>query len=514
MKRKCVICLGMLLIIGFSIFFAYQIKADESGTTPVLSIVPTGDAGSSVTSYIPQAAIGSQFTVDVRLDNASFVSGGIDGATYGVIYNPAVLDIVSTADGSCWGSHLVSTDVAVNSSEYDFAQTILDTANASATIEPDNDVVLGQIIFQVIGSGQSNITFDISPSGQLFYLVSPTIGNIYPTGTSTGFAYANAIFVSSSPSQNSSIQNPVARFSPADGSIFLIGSTVTLNANSSQPGYENNQTLNITDYLWGVEYLNGTTFTSLTGEITTFNASVEGTFRIILIITANDTADSASAIINVVQSFNLQVFTDADTYGPLQLVQIYGLATDQNVSVPGALVDFSIQCPNGSLISTVSNVTNGTGIAYTNFRLPDPNPTENLFGNWSITASATVLGQIAPVSDTESFTFTYLSEVENITIPTSVNVGETMSIQLTINNDDMIAPFTGLCITIFDNASVPIASSTIPITQLGGNLTIIDAAVTIPLWAFPGEATAYVCLLTNSSAPLSPESAANFLINP
>ncbi len=202
-KTKSILALVLALFMVMSMLMAIvpAVKAqNESGTIPVLSIVPTGAAGSSVTSYIPQSAIGSQFTVDIRLDNASYISGGISGATYGIIYNPAVLQFVSSNDGSCWTSKLVSADVATGSNEYDFAQTIANTSNASATISPGNAVVLGQITFQVIASGQSNITFDTTGNNP-FYLVATTgttttatSTNLYPTGTSSGFAYANAIY--------------------------------------------------------------------------------------------------------------------------------------------------------------------------------------------------------------------------------------------------------------------------------------------------------------------------------
>ncbi len=203
MRHKSIFALAVIVVIIFSVFsFIHLIAADESGTTPVLSIVPTGDAGSSVTSYIPQAAIGSQFTVDIRLDNASFVSGGVSGATYAVTWNPSVLKFVSSSDGACWGGNdsAIFADVFPqnNDSCFSFNQIIVNTTNASATIEPYNAVVLGQITFQVVGTGQSNIFFDLS-GNNLLYIATPSGQDI---GTAQGLITAGAIYAKGASSSN------------------------------------------------------------------------------------------------------------------------------------------------------------------------------------------------------------------------------------------------------------------------------------------------------------------------
>jgi hypothetical protein len=157
--------------------------------------------------------------------------------------------------------------------------------------------------------------------------------------------------------------------------------------------------------------------------------------------------------------------------------------------------------------------TNQSGIATIDppFRMP-PDLGQSSFGTWSITASADVLGET--ITSTVNFTFAYVNSVEgNVTIPASIYRGETLPIQFTIDNQELSASLTQVSITLFDNASEPIGSSTLNVTQQTQNITVIDAAIPIPSWAFTGQATAYICLLSNSAnVPLAPETAAKFNI--
>ena len=188
-KTKSILALVLALLMVMPILMAaVPVKADESGTPPVLSIVPTGAAGSLVTSYIPGSAIGSQFTVDIRLDNISQVSGGINGATYGVTWNPLVLQldpVNQPVDGACWGAKTLIASTSVSSSNYDFNQIINDASNSvlgdgiHGRTASTTGYVVGQITFDVIGSGQANIAFDQSGT-DLLYIASPNNPTITP----------------------------------------------------------------------------------------------------------------------------------------------------------------------------------------------------------------------------------------------------------------------------------------------------------------------------------------------
>ncbi len=220
---------------------------------------------------------------------------------------------------------------------------------------------------------------------------------------------------------------------------------------------------------------------------------------------------------------NIDVFTSkggvgksasGGAYGPLQMVPTYALVTYGGASMPNENVMFTILDANGTSYYR-QGVTNESGVAtiQPSFRLPAPDygSPHTSFGKWSITASVTVSG--ATMSDNVTFTFAYLTGIGNVTIPASTHRNESLPIQLTINNQEISAQWTKLSITLFDHAGAPIGSSIITASGQTENITVVDAAITIPSWAFTGQATAYLCLLSNSTnVPLAPESTAKFNI--
>ncbi len=218
----------------------------------------------------------------------------------------------------------------------------------------------------------------------------------------------------------------------------------------------------------------------------------------------------------------LQVFTNkgginagfGGTYGPRDLLQTYALVISQNVSVANQDVSFSLQNPNGTMIAIGNGLTNQTGIATVRYRLPapDPNATEITFGTWNITASLN-LSQ-STLTNATSFTFNYLSNIESIKMPATVNIGQALPIELTVDNGLFSAPSSELDITIFDQANVPIGSFTYINSQQMQNFTVIDITISIPQYAFPGQASACMCLLTAKGTALAPETVVHFQISP
>lgn len=527
MKHKSLICLTLTFLIAFSVFSVTTLFINAA-TAPVLSVVLSGTLN---TYSIPARGVGSTFKVDVRVDDVSSVTLGINSASYSLTWNPAVLTCTSKTDNTWLPSQSNLGDLPLNgtSGVDTIGQIAFSLTNASASTTTPS--VSATFTFQVVSTGSSVIGLEPSSIG-VAYLDYPNNEGV--TTAVIGTTTVNATYGSSSTTPTSTVHGPIANFTPSDGSSFMLGSSITLNATLSQPGYDT-ETCPITNYAWSVEYLNGTTLASFTGENATFNAMVVGTFRIILIVTAVDihspsnpsyeSADSTSAIINVISStslVNIDVFTDQSgtgptvssrAYGPLQLVQMYASVTYDSASMPEENVIFSIKNSNDSVIAVRQGITNQTGIASANFRLPTPDPSapQNSFGIWSVTASVTVID--VAVSNTTNFTFNYQSGIENVTIPASVYRNETLPIQLIINNQELSTQWTQLSITLFDQARIPIGSSTLTATQQTQSLTVIDATITIPSWAFPGQATVYLCLLTNSTnVPIAPESIANFTI--
>lgn len=455
MNKKRFCALTLIIIIGLSTSFLCLIRA--SGTTETsVSLSPAIISGATM-------SIGSTFTVDIEINNVT----NLGGWTVSISWNPSILQMQGTPTEGPFlktAGNTLFVPVPPNNTLGilpSLSDVLLTSTGASGSGE------LSVMTFSVAGQGTCQISINNTGYDTEFDTAMDANGNTSPIPVTISEAtYTSSAILST--------HGPIASFSPADGSNFLIDTSVPLNASSSQPGYDsqNSQTCNINSYVWSIEYLNGTTFTSLTGETPTFEATALGAFRIILIVTANDTqpnpdpsyvsTGSTSAIINVItkaQSVNVDVFTDqggigpgvsSGLYGPLQLVQMYASVTSNSTSMPDENVTFYIQNSNDSLIAVRQGITNQTGIASANFRLPSPDPTapQNNFGIWSITASVNVTGVM--LSDITNFTFNYQSGIENVTIPSSVQLSETLPIQLTINNALVSAQWTQLSITIFD----------------------------------------------------------------
>jgi hypothetical protein len=240
-------------------------------------------------------------------------------------------------------------------------------------------------------------------------------------------------------------------------------------------------------------------------------------------VSPTPTASSSPSTNATLQNARIQVFTNkggiaasgtSATYGPRDLLEIYALLTYRNSAVPNQDISFSVQNTNGTIIAIRDAVTNQTGIAHVEYRLPapDPNATQIIFGTWKITASFEVL-QVA-ISNSTTFNFNYLSNVESFKIPATIHRSQVLPIELTVDTGLFATPGSELDITIFDQANVPIGSYTFTNIMQMQNFTVVDATIAIPSWAFTSQATAYICLLTANGTALAPETVANFQILP
>jgi hypothetical protein len=529
MKHKPLICLAIISLLLLSAFSLAN-HFISATSAPVLSVVLSGTTS---TTNIPAQAVGTTFEVDVRVDNIASVNPGVNGISYNLTWDPLVLECINQADNNWLPGQEPLGDIPADNTQglVIIGQVAFDATNRNACATTPG--VSATFTFQVLSSGICTIGLGISRPGVPYLTYPPGTGNNNYSPV-IGTTVVNATY-GISPSLLP--HGPTASFTPVDGSTFLIGTTVTLNASSSQPGYDT-QTYNITNYAWSVEYLNDTTFASLSGETATFTASAEGTFRIILIVYANDTqaspspsytnTNSATALITVVPSMqvvSIEVSTSGGgsgsgassvIYGPLQLVQMYASVTYSGISMPDQNVLFSIQNSNDSIVSTRDSLTNQTGIASANFTIPpiDPTSPQYSFGAWSIIASVDILN--TTVTNTTNFTFSYQSGIQNVTLPASIHRTQTLPIELTINNQYLSAQWTQLSITVFDYAGEPIGSTIMMTSQQTQNITVVDATITIPSWVFTGQATAYFCLLTNSTnglyTSIAPETTATFNI--
>jgi hypothetical protein len=206
--------------------------------------------------------------------------------------------------------------------------------------------------------------------------------------------------------------------------------------------------------------------------------------------------------------------TETATYGPQDPIIISASLSYQKSAVANQEISFEIQNSQGTLVAIADSVTNQTGIAQIKYRLPSPdmNATQFVFGTWKITASLTV--QQVAVSNTTTFNFNYLSNIESFKIPATIHKSQTMQIEINIDTGFFASPSSEFDVTVFDQANVPIASYTYANTLQIRNFTVVVATIAIPSWASTGQATACMCLLSSSGTALAPETIANFQIVP
>ena len=532
MKYKKTLIASILIILSVTTPYLYLSQA--SGTSvAALSFDPSSISDSSLTP-------GNKFTIDLQVSNIQNMwNWGVDLA-----WDPAVLSWNSTKEGPFLKSGGATFFGAVPT-DVDKPGVLEGTGDVLTSLSSVNGSgVLASFTFLVLKTGTStiNITYAECDEPSMDYTADPVKVPL----TSSNFTFTNLVTTTSTPTPTSTqpltAYGPTADFTPLDGTSFKLGTIVQLNGLSSLPGYDTvnqSETCPIVSYFWGVEFLNGTAFSSLSGPTVSFNASVEGSFRITLIVTASDphppsnsnfqTLDTATAIINVLsnpQDSKIDVFTDrggngaainSSAYGPLEIVHLYALVTYHNSLMLNQNVVFTVHNARSSTVAVIEGVTNESGIATAMFRMPDSGTVGTSLGAWSVTAAVNVTN--VAVNDTASFSFMYLSGIQDIQIPASVHKLDSLPIELTINTANCPASWSTLSISLFDETGIPIGSCTTTAPKQPQNFTIINSAITIPSWAFNGNATAYFCLLTNSSSgsiqiPLAPENSTTFQILP
>jgi hypothetical protein len=92
-----------------------------------------------------------------------------------------------------------------------------------------------------------------------------------------------------------------------------------------------------------------------------------------------------------------------------------------------------------------------------------------------------------------------------------------MKVNVTVRNIATTTAYTGKeCITIYDEGNVPVAVVQIDVTVPAGQTVSIAQTITIPHYAFAGQAKAYVNILTNfpslGGVPYCPETVQPFSI--
>jgi hypothetical protein len=195
--NKKIISMAFLLILAISVLSmaSHLISADT--TTPVLSVVPTGAPGATTNStLIPAAAVGSTFTVDIRVDNIGSVTSGINGLSYSLTYDPTVLVISAwhLKQVSFWGTTAAGdlTAIPTNKSGV-FTESSIIVPSGAPNEAANTPGVASQITFKVLSSGQSNLNFQPSDVGVAYLTYPDTLGNSHDVVATTINAVYNQL---------------------------------------------------------------------------------------------------------------------------------------------------------------------------------------------------------------------------------------------------------------------------------------------------------------------------------
>jgi hypothetical protein len=218
----------------------------------------------------------------------------------------------------------------------------------------------------------------------------------------------------------------------------------------------------------------------------------------------------------------------SDMFTPQQTVELYAKLTYNGDPVQNKEVVFQIvgNMTTGYVNFTRVATTDSNGIAYVTFGIPWPcNKTEaqKLFGIWQVVASATVREQT--VKDWLWFKVNWLTMNLKITPKNTgeFKKGENAEFTVTFSTYRRQPVSVLIVVTIFDDLNVPVGRSAIWVTVGDPQLPWCESkpysynfTIPLPKWAFAGEGTAYVDVLTNwpfeCGVPVCPEASTTFTI--
>jgi len=237
-------------------------------------------------------------------------------------------------------------------------------------------------------------------------------------------------------------------------------------------------------------------------------------------------------------------FMPTDAFAPQDLVHLYAKVTYGGDAVAHKLVAFEVRYPNGTLVLIRTAMTNGSGIAEIDFRIPAPcEGPEHIFGTWFVYADVDVaevkvfdnmtflVGWIvdtqlgwSKVDDVWVFDWTLTDTYLNVS-PDPVFKGDMLTVKdkaYTIAYVDVEATFV---VTLYDIEHYPIGCTTFVQvlpgrTYADGDINVIDlpdTSMMIPMWAYVGVPAhcfmnAYTAIPSLCGLPYCPEEEVTFEI--
>jgi hypothetical protein len=191
LKAKLIPALALALLMVVPMLIATVPIVKASSNTPVLGVVLSGTTSNTL---IPAQSVGTTFSVDVRVDNTSSVSPGINSYSYGLTWNPAVLNVTNVNDafsgsflnsGANLGTVQSLGDLPVNNTKglLTIGDIILNTSDFAACATGSG--VLTTVTFKVLATGQSNINLQPSDTGVAYLTYPDSQGNSHDVVATT-----------------------------------------------------------------------------------------------------------------------------------------------------------------------------------------------------------------------------------------------------------------------------------------------------------------------------------------
>jgi len=326
---------------------------------------------------------------------------------------------------------------------------------------------------------------------------------------------------------------PIARFSyfpmfPEEGS------TISFDASASTGGYDGISMKPITEWRWDWNN-DGVYDENLSAAITTHVFATAADYPVTLQVYApgatpdTDSVTKTVTVLPPAMGAQIDLFcqrapydgtgpnVEADAFAPQELVILYAKVTYNADPVANKLVAFQVNMSNGEALVYRVAMTNGSGIAETEFRIPS-NPPGLPVSDWMSWATVDVAE--TTVADTMPFKVGWLVYIVSVAsgAPSYVK-GTTATFDLEIRNIAKTTLSPLITVVVYDALGVPIGLLEVPVWAIAPESTKpLSIDVDIPMSAFvsPPSAAVYVNAFTdlpqNNGVPYCPEASAVFLI--
>jgi len=549
---------------------------------------PTGLCAASITTpsyppltYTPNinyvwspSLPGTHFSCDVWVFN---ITDQMPSWSVGFYYNPTVLQVVSITNGSAFDPWTSLTALYIPGSFNNtagianvYSWSVYSTSVPWGILAPNKWSDLLHVTFEInpalttaevipiAGIPQQMMGFStsISSPAQLLF-VDQQSNDITPYGN-----IVNGTITLTLPPAQPPVAASVVSPNPA-----TTGSTVTFDAATSTAGWTGVATAPIAYYYW--DLLWNSTWVKTTSDTITVTFATPGTYSLMLTVNAqlgnynmNSTnADTQTVVVVTPPSGCLITLytqnwryvdpnwisttylgdesgllngTEADSFRPGDLVQLFANATYNGAPVSNALVTFEVFNNQSQIVLTATAATNCYGLAEWDFRLPWPSSdglqvnnftqgsfapveynTTAEFGEWTAYATWQLGSQFTeqkPFEKTQAAYITFdvswglsvsiVSILPNPAVRGAASCGYGSDVVVKVNVfNEYLEPVSGtLFCTIYDNLLVPIypvpsITESFPV----GTTSWSFASIGIPSYAFVG--TGYVVVNLLSTEP-------------